>query len=99
MNKDSSNRPADRPSDLSEEASKLLEDLDSAGDSTDNPRSHDVQNLHPHQSNKQSDSQLSPLLLFGFEGFASTLVLSVIGLIFVIEKRQAIENEKAELAQ
>ena len=99
MNKDSSNRPADRPSDLSEEASKLLEDLDSAGDSTDNPRSHDVQNLHPHQSNKQSDSQLSPLLLFGFAGLASTLILGVIGLVFVVEIRQAIENEKAELAQ
>ena len=99
MNKDPSNHPADRPTDLSEEASKLLEDLDDAGDSTDQSINHDKRNLQPDQSSKQSDTQLSPLLLFGFAGLASTLILGVIGLIFVIEQRQAIENEKAELAQ
>ena len=98
MNNDPSNHPADKPSDLSEEASKLLEDLDGAGDSEDKSINQDKRKLQSDQSSKQSDSQLFSFL-FGFAGLASTLVSGVIGLIFVIEKRQAIEEEKAELAQ
>ena len=99
MSEHSSKHSSERPSDLSEEANQLLADLEKTHASPDDSGKGNTQENQHHRSGNQSDNAFSSLLLFGFAGLASALVLGVIGLVILNEQRQAVEIKKAELAQ
>ena len=99
MSEHSSKHSSERPSDLSEEANQLLADLEKTDASPDDSGKGNTQEIQHDRSGNQSDNAFSSLLLFGFAGLASALVLGVIGLVILNEQRQAVEIKKAELAQ
>ena len=99
MSEHSSKHSSERPSDLSEEANQLLADLEKTDASPEDSGKGNTQEIQHDRSGNQSDNAFSSLLLFGFAGLASALVLGVIGLVILNEQRQAVEIKKAELAQ
>ena len=99
MSEHSSKHSSERPSDLSEEANQLLADLEKTDASPDDSGKGNTQENQHDRSGNQPDNAFSSLLLFGFAGLASALVLGVIGLVILNEQRQAVEIKKAELAQ
>ena len=99
MIEDPSDDSTDLSKNLSDEANKLLEDLDQIDASQSDAGNHQQRPAQHGQSGDQSNPSLTSLLLYGFAGLTSALVLGVIGLVFVNEQRQAIATREAESAQ